>query len=81
MKIEICGPGCPKCRSVNDSVQKAIKKLGLGDKAEVQKITDIKDIISKGIMITPGLLIDDIKVSEGKVPSETEIEKWIQERI
>jgi small redox-active disulfide protein 2 len=81
MEIEICGPGCPKCHSVLGNVQKVVKKLGLGDEVDVQYVTDIKDIISKGILITPGLLIDGIKVSEGKVPGEQEIEKWILKRI
>ena len=81
MKIEVCGPGCPKCHSVLGSVKKIVKELELEGKVDVQEVTDIKEIISKGVMITPGLIIDGVKISEGKVPGEEEIKQWVKERI
>jgi small redox-active disulfide protein 2 len=81
VKIEICGPGCPKCHSVLGSVKKIVKELELEGEVDVQEVTDIREIISKGVMITPGLVIDGVKVSEGKVPGEEEIEQWVKERI
>jgi small redox-active disulfide protein 2 len=81
MKIEVCGPGCPRCHSLKETILETVEKLGLEDRVDVKDVTDITDIISRGILITPGLLIDGVKVSEGKVPNKEEIEKWIQERI
>jgi len=81
MKIEVCGPGCPKCHSVLGSVKKVVKDLELEGEVDVQEVTDIKEIISKGVIITPGLVIDGVKVSEGKVPDDKEIEQWVKERI
>ena len=81
MKLEICGPGCPKCHSVLGSVKKIVKDLELDGEVNVQEVTGIKEIISRGVLITPGLIIDGVKVSEGKVPGEEEIEQWVKERI
>ena len=78
MKIEILGTGCPKCKKLNELVEKVINKLGVS--AEIIKITDINKIIDYGIMVTPALVIDgDVKVV-GKIPSKHEVTKWIEEK-
>ena len=63
-KIEILGPGCPKCNALMDNVKKVLQETGLA--AEVVKITDIKEMITKGVMFTPGLIIDGRIASQGK---------------
>ncbi len=78
MKIEICGTGCPKCHATIKNVQKAVQELGLEQEAEVTEVTDIMTISSKGVFLTPGVIIDGVKVSEGKVPGTDEIKKWIE---
>lgn len=80
MKIEICGPGCARCHRTMDNVQKVVKELGLEQEAAVTEVRDIKAISSKGVFLTPGVVIDDVKVSEGRIPSPEEIKEWIKER-
>ena len=80
MKIEICGPGCARCHATMENVRKAVKELGLEEEAAVTEVRDIKAISSKGVFLTPGVVIDDVKVSEGRIPSPQEIEQWIKER-
>jgi len=80
MKIEICGTGCPKCHATIKNVQKAVQELGLEKEAEVTEVKDIMTISSKGVFLTPGVIIDGVKVSEGKVPGTDEIKKWIEEK-
>ena len=80
MKIEICGPGCARCHATMENVQKVLKELGLEQEAAVTEIRDIKAISSKGVFLTPGVVIDDVKVSEGRIPSPEEIKEWIKER-
>lgn len=71
MKIEILGTGCPKCQALADNAKAAADKLGVS--YELIKVTQINDIISRGVMMTPALVIDgEVKVS-GKVASEAEI--------
>jgi small redox-active disulfide protein 2 len=76
MKIQILGTGCPKCKQLTANVEKAIRELGVA--AEVEKITDIKEIMKFGVMLTPGLALDGEVKSSGKIPSVGEIKKMIE---
>ncbi len=80
MKIEICGPGCVKCHATMKNVQKVVQELDLEQEAEVAEVKDIMTISSKGVFLTPGVVIDGVKVSEGRIPRPEEIKKWIKER-
>ena len=72
MKVQILGTGCPKCKQTEANAKEALKNLGLD--AEVEKITDVNQILDFGIMATPGLAVDgDIKFS-GKIPTVADIE-------
>ncbi|MFW3146531.1 MAG: thioredoxin family protein [Thermoplasmatota archaeon] len=71
MKIEVLGSGCVKCSRLEKNVRKAIEKKGV--KADILKVTDPMEIADRGVMITPGLVIDGRVVSSGKVPSVDEI--------
>ena len=71
MKIEVLGSGCAKCKRLHKNVEKAVKKAGI--KAEVVKIEDITEIMERGVMMTPGLVIDGKVVSRGRVPYVDEI--------
>jgi len=74
-KIEVLGPGCPKCTKLAEETQKAVSELGL--ECAVEKVTDIQKITGYGVIITPALVVDgQVKVS-GKVPSVEEIKRLI----
>lgn len=76
MKIQILGTGCPKCKQLTSNVEQAIRDLGVA--AEVEKVTDIKEIMKFGVMLTPGLAINGEVKSSGKVLSVGEIKKMIE---
>ena len=78
MKIEVLGPGCPKCMSMEQNVKKAVAELAL--QAEVEKVTDIQRIIQKGVMSTPALVIDGTVVLQGKNPSVEQLKELIKAR-
>jgi len=82
MIIEVCGPGCPRFQAVEKNVLQALKELEkeLGEEIQVVEIKDIKQISTKGVILTPAVIIDGVKVSEGKIPSPQEVRKWIEER-
>jgi small redox-active disulfide protein 2 len=73
MKIQILGTGCPKCRALVSNTEKAVQELGLKD--EVEKVTDIQDILKFQVLMMPGLVIDGHVKSAGRVPSADEIKK------
>jgi len=76
MKIEILGTGCPKCETVAKNVQSAVRELGI--QVEVVKVTDIGEIVARGVMLTPALAIDDDIKAVGKVPTVEEIRAWLK---
>ena len=76
MNIKILGTGCKNCINLTDNVKKAL--LNLNIEANIEKVTDMAEISSYGIMSTPGLVIDEKVVSYGKVLKPEEIEKIIE---
>lgn len=70
MKIEIMGPGCAKCRETEKNVRLALDRLRLD--AEVQHLTDIKEIVQRGVPLTPGVAVDGKVVLSGRVPTVEE---------
>jgi len=73
MKIEIYGPGCPKCKRVFQNAEEAVKDLNLD--AEIEKVEDIQKIMDAGVMMTPAIVVDSEVKSVGKVLSVDEIKK------
>ena len=73
MEIKVLGPGCSKCQALEKNVKDAIAELGLD--AEIQKVTDVNDIITYGVFMTPGLVVDGQVRIVGKVASKAEIKK------
>lgn len=76
MKIEILGTGCPKCKLLEANTKQAVAESG--KMAKIEKVTDIQDIMSYGIMSTPAIVIDGEVKSYGKVNSVDEIKKMIE---
>lgn len=77
MKIEVFGPGCPKCEQLERVVKEALSELNIT--TEVEKVKDMSKIVEAGIMMPPGLRINGKLKSSGKVPKIDEIKKWIEE--
>ncbi len=77
MNILIIGPGCSRCNTLAQFTEQAAKELGLT--YELSKVTDLKQIMALGVMMTPALAVNgSIKVS-GKVPSIPEIKTILQD--
>ena len=70
-KIQILGTGCPKCKKLAENAESAAKELGI--EYQLEKVTQINDIMAMGAMMTPALAIDgEVKVT-GKVLSPQDI--------
>ncbi len=74
-KIQILGTGCAKCNKLAENAKQAAEALGLD--YEMEKVTDLNQIMSFGVMTTPGLVVDGKVLVVGKVPSPADIEKMI----
>ena len=71
IKIEVLGSGCANCQRLEMLAREAV--AGLGVDAEVEKVTDIREIMARGVMATPGLVVNKRVVSTGRVPSAPEV--------
>lgn len=67
MKVRIYGPGCMKCDTLFKLVTRAAHESDLT--CDIEKVTDLGDIIAAGVITTPGLEIDGEVILQGKVPS------------
>ncbi|MDY0341076.1 MAG: thioredoxin family protein [Coriobacteriia bacterium] len=75
MEIKILGTGCAKCKQLEKTVRTAVDEMGLD--ATVEKVTELADIMSYGIMSTPGLVIDgEIRVA-GRLPKLDEVKSLL----
>lgn len=74
-KIQILGTGCPKCKKLTELTEQAAKSLGI--ECEIEKVSDVRDIMKLGVMMTPGLAVDGEVKFVGRVPSVDEIKKAI----
>ncbi len=70
-EIKVLGPGCPRCEKLAQMTREAADELGLD--YHLEKITDIRDFPTYGLMMTPGLVVDGQLKVQGKVPSMGEI--------
>ena len=76
MKIEILGPGCPRCQSLEANAKQAAKELGID--AEVVKVTEMGKIAAYGVMSTPGIVVDGKVKGSGKLFSVEEIKQMLK---
>lgn len=71
MKVQILGTGCSKCRLLEDHVRQALHDYSIT--AEIEKVTDIDEIMAMGVMMTPALAIDGIVKSVGRVLTKEQL--------
>jgi small redox-active disulfide protein 2 len=69
--IEVLGSGCANCQRLEMIAREAVAKFGI--EAQVGHVTDIKEIMARGVIATPGLAVNDRLVSTGRVPSAAEV--------
>ena len=75
--IEVLGPGCANCVNLEKNAREAVAMAGV--EADVVHITDRSEIMARGVLATPGLVIDGKVVSAGRIPSPGDIAAWLSE--
>jgi small redox-active disulfide protein 2 len=75
--IEVLGSGCPNCQRVEANAREAIAMAGIA--AEIRHVTDYREIAARGVMSTPGLVIDGRIMSTGRIPNAGDIATWLLE--
>lgn len=69
--IKILGTGCPKCQSMTGIVKDVVSENNID--ATIEKVEDLMEIMKFNVMTTPALVIDNVIVIKGRVPSKDEV--------
>lgn len=78
MIIKILGAGCANCKTLERRVNDVVAKHQIN--AQVEKVTDLQEIMTYGIMRTPGLVIEGVVKSVGVIPKDEQILDWLLEK-
>lgn len=74
-KLQILGTGCSKCKRLTEDVEQAATELDI--EYQIEKVTNIKEIVSFGVMRTPALAVDGQVKLAGNIPSIEELKRLI----
>ena len=59
------------------NAREAVAMAGVA--AEIRHVTDYREIAARGVLATPGLVIDGRLVASGRIPSAGDIATWLTE--
>ncbi|MGN6368216.1 MAG: thioredoxin family protein [Phycisphaerae bacterium] len=74
-KLQILGTGCAKCQKLTENTKAAAEALGI--EYQLEKITQIDQIMKFGVMATPALAVDGVVKVSGRVPDAASIQAWL----
>lgn len=75
MEIKVLGPGCAKCKSTYNVIEKVVKENHLDVK--LTKVEDIMEMMNYNIITTPAVVVDEVVKMKGKVPTENEVKQLL----
>lgn len=76
MEIKILGTSCSKCKRLESKLRELVEVNNID--ANVTKVTEIDEMLNYGIMMTPGLVINEEVKSVGIVPKDDQLLKWLK---
>ncbi len=79
LNIKVLGSGCANCINLEKLCREVVSENGI--EAEIEKVTDYKDIMSYGIMTTPGLVVNGKVVHSGKLPTKSTLTHWLMNEL
>lgn len=75
MEIKVLGPGCAKCKTTYNVIEKVIKENNLDVK--LTKVDNIMEMMNYNIMATPAVVVDEVVKMKGQVPTESDVKKLL----
>jgi small redox-active disulfide protein 2 len=73
--IKVLGTGCRNCQTTFELIRKTADEKGIA--VELEKVEDLGQIMSYGVMSTPGVVVDGTVVHAGGVPDRKKVESWL----
>ena len=77
ISVKVLGTGCKKCQTLEAKVRDLVATNQID--ATVEKVTDIQEMVNYGIMMTPGLIINEKVKSFGIIPKDDQLISWLKE--
>ena len=74
--IKVLGSGCRNCEITANVIAQAAKEAGVT--IELEKVTDIAEILAHGVMSTPGVVVDGTLVHAGGIPGPDQVRAWVR---
>lgn len=79
LNIKVLGPGCANCINLEKLCKEVTAENGV--EAQIEKITDFKEIAAHGVISTPGLIINGKIVLSGKLPTKSTLTHWVMNAL
>lgn len=79
MIIKVLGSGCANCHQTKKIATEVINEMGL--EGTVEEVTDLQQIMSYGVMSTPGIVVDEKLMGSGGVPTKAQMEQLIKKAM
>jgi small redox-active disulfide protein 2 len=76
-QIKVLGSGCRNCEITANVIAQAAREAGV--EVEIEKVTDVAEIMSYGVMSTPGVVVDGRLVHAGGIPGPDAVRAWMHE--
>jgi len=74
-EVKVLGTGCANCKTTMRLIEEVAREKGIP--VNIVKVEDIAEIMSHGVMSTPGVVVDGKVVHAGGVPSRERIAEWL----
>lgn len=74
--IKVLGTGCANCKTTLKLIDEVAKTMGM--EVELEKVEELSDIMSFGVMSTPGVVVDGKVVHGGGIPAKEAIKSWLE---
>ena len=75
MEIKVLGPGCSRCKTTYQVIEKVIRENNLDVK--LTKVDDLMEMMKYNIMTTPAVVVDEMVKMKGQVPTESDVKKLL----
>ena len=72
--IKVLGTGCANCKNTVKLVEEVAHAKGV--EITLEKVEDIRKIMTYNIMSTPAVVIDGQVVHAGGIPAKSKVESW-----
>ncbi len=79
LKIKVLGSGCANCINLEKLCREVVTENSID--AEIEKVTDFNEIMNFGIMITPGLVVNERVIHSGKLPTKSTLTQWLMNEL